>query len=189
MNGKKLLIELFAIALYITVKKWYGEYETFYRQEKDWKEKGVPLPRETAANWYNTCALEYYFPIYEKLHEELIHRSVIHADEVPCQVLHEEGRDATAKSYMWVYLSGTDGLPPIVLYGYRTGRSGDHPIDFLNGFTGMLQCDGYAAYGRIYVLSQYQLCFQYIVTVFSIFSFFSLMVYLIQTFSIQFISA
>ena len=121
----------------------------FYRQEKDWKEKGVPLPRETAANWYNTCSLEYLSPIYEKLHEELIHRSVIHADEVPCQVLHEEGRDATAKSYMWVYLSGTDGLPSIVLYDYRTGRSGDHPIDFLNGFTGMLQCDGYAAYGRI----------------------------------------
>lgn len=121
----------------------------FYRQEKDWKEKGVPLPRETAANWYNTCSLEYLSPIYEKLHEELIHRSVIHADEVPCQVLHEEGRDATAKSYMWVYLSGTDGLPSIVLYDYRTGRSGDHPIDFLKGFTGMLQCDGYAAYGRI----------------------------------------
>lgn len=121
----------------------------FYRQEKDWKEKGVPLPRETAANWYNTCSREYISPIYEKLHEELIHRRVIHADEVPCQVLHEEGRDATAKSYMWVYLSGTYGLPSIVLYDYRTGRSGDHPIDFLKGFTGMLQCDGYAAYGRV----------------------------------------
>ena len=62
----------------------------FYRQEKDWKEKGVPLSRETAANWYNTCTLEYLSPLYEKLHKELIHRSVIHADEVPCQVLHDE---------------------------------------------------------------------------------------------------
>ncbi|MEQ2803206.1 transposase, partial [Anthropogastromicrobium aceti] len=60
----------------------------FYRQEKDWKEKGVPLPRETAANWYNTCALEYLLPIYQAMHVELISRSVIHADEVPCQVLH-----------------------------------------------------------------------------------------------------
>ena len=44
----------------------------FYRQEKDWKEKGVPLPRETAANWYNTCALEYLLPIYQAMHVELI---------------------------------------------------------------------------------------------------------------------
>lgn len=121
----------------------------FYRQEKDWKEKGVPLPRETAANWYNTCALEYLLPIYQAMHVELISRSVIHADEVPCQVLHEEGKAATSKSYMWVYLSGTDGEPKIVLYDYCSGRGGDHPIKFLAGFTGMLQCDGYSAYGRI----------------------------------------
>ena len=69
--------------------------------------------------------------------------------EVPCQVLHEEGKSATSKSYMWIYLSGTDGLPPIILYDYRPGRSGGHPIEFLSGFTGLLHCDGYAAYGRI----------------------------------------
>ena len=73
------------------------------------------------------------------MHVELISRSVIHADEVPCQVLHEEGKDATSKSYMWVYLSGTDGEPKIVLYDYCSGRGGDHPIKFLAGFTGMLQ--------------------------------------------------
>ena len=34
----------------------------FYRQEKYWKQLGAPLPRETAANWFNTCALEYLEP-------------------------------------------------------------------------------------------------------------------------------
>ena len=121
----------------------------FYRQSKDWLQKGVPVPRETAAHWYNTCSLEYLFPIYEALHQELLRREVIHADEVPCQVLHEEGKAATSRSYMWIYLSGTDGLPPVILYDYRPGRSGDHPVDFLSGFTGMLHCDGYSAYGRI----------------------------------------
>lgn len=121
----------------------------FYRQEKDWKQKGVPLPRETAANWYNSCALEYLLPVYQALHRELLNREVIHADEVPCQVLHEEGKDASSKSYMWIYLSGTDGKPGIALYDYRPGRSGDHPIEFLSGFTGLLHCDGYSAYGRI----------------------------------------
>lgn len=66
----------------------------FYRQSKDWIQKGVPVPRETAAHWYNYCALEYLSPIYESLHQELLAREVIHADEVPCQVLHEQGRAA-----------------------------------------------------------------------------------------------
>ena len=121
----------------------------FYRQSKDWLEKGVPVPRETAAHWYNYCSLEYLFPVYEAMHQELLTREVLHADEVPCQVLHEEGKSATSKSYMWIYLSGTDGKPPIILYDYRPGRSGDYPIEFLSGFTGMLHCDGYSAYGRI----------------------------------------
>ena len=68
---------------------------------------------------------------------------------MPCQVLHEEGKEADTTSYMWIYLSGTDGEPPIVLYDYRPGRSGDYPIEFLCGFQGMLHCDGYSAYGRI----------------------------------------
>jgi transposase len=93
----------------------------FYRQSKDWLQKGVPVPRETAAHWYNHCALTYLLPIYENLHQELLLREVIHADEVPCQVLHEEGRDATSRSYMWIYLSGTDGRPQIILYDYRPG--------------------------------------------------------------------
>ena len=121
----------------------------FYRQEKDWRQKGVPLPRETAAHWYNYCALTYLLPVYDVLHRELLVRDVIHADEVPCQVLHEEGRDASSKSWMWIYLSGTDGKPPIVLYDYRPGRKGSYPAEFLSGFSGMLHCDGYSAYGKI----------------------------------------
>lgn len=121
----------------------------FYRQAKDWRQKGVPVPRETAAHWYNSCALNYLLPIYEELHQELLCREIIHADEVPCQVLHEEGKSATSTSYMWIYLSGTDGRPPVILYDYQPGRSGDYPIEFLSGFTGMLHCDGYSAYGRM----------------------------------------
>ena len=50
---------------------------------------------------------------------------------------------------MWIYLSGSDGLPGIVLYDYRPGRGGENPIEFLSGFKGLLHCDGYSAYGRI----------------------------------------
>ena len=121
----------------------------FYRQEKAFRELGVPVGRDTLANWFNQCALTYLMPVVERLHQELLGREVIHADEVPCQVLHEEGKKATSKSYFWIYATGTDGKPKVILYDYRPGRSGDHPIEFLNGFKGLLHCDGYAAYGRI----------------------------------------
>lgn len=122
----------------------------FYRQEKDWLQKGVPIPRGTAARWFNFCGLEYFLPVYEVMHEELAtHRDILHVDEVPCQVLKEEGREAEKKSYMWIYSSGTDGKPKIILYDYRPGRSGDHPIEFLKGFSGTVHCDGYQAYGRL----------------------------------------
>jgi transposase len=126
-----------------------GRYMPFYRQEADWEQKGVPLSRETAANWYNTCALRYLRPVYDELHRQLVSRDVIHADETTCQVLHEKGKTPESRSYMWIYTSGTDGLPPIALYDYRSGRSGDYPVEFLAGFHGMLQCDGYSAYGRV----------------------------------------
>ena len=121
----------------------------FYRQGKYWKQLGVPLLRETAANWFNSCALEYLEPVYQVLHKRLLEREVLHADEVPCQVLHEEGKDASSKSYIWVYLTGTDGLPKIVLYDYKPGRSGSYPAEFLKGFHGMLHCDGYQGYNRV----------------------------------------
>ncbi len=126
-----------------------GNHMPFYRQETDWKQKGVPLPRETTANWYNYCSLEYLFPVYDCLHQELLRRDVIHVDEVPCQVLHEKGKEATSKSYMWIYLSGTDGKPAVVLYDYQPGRGGEYPIEFLSGYTGIIHCDGYSAYGMI----------------------------------------
>ncbi|MGC6176910.1 IS66 family transposase [Lacrimispora sp. 38-1] len=50
---------------------------------------------------------------------------------------------------MWIYLTGSDGLPPIVLYDYAAGRSGKYARDFLEGFNGLLQCDGYQGYNKV----------------------------------------
>ena len=120
----------------------------YYRQEACMAQFGLELPRETMANWYIRCALEYFQPVYERLHGLLLQREVIHADETTCQVLHERGRAAESTSYMWLYLSGSDGLAPIVLYEYQAGRSGDFPKAFLNGFSGIVQCDGYSGYNK-----------------------------------------
>lgn len=120
-----------------------------YRQEADWKQMGVKLPRATLANWIIKCGMEYLKPIYDRLHEHLLKRGGIQADETPCQVLKEDGKEATSKSYMWLYGSGNDGLPPIRIYEYQPSRGGYHAEKFLAGFSGYLTCDGFSGYNKL----------------------------------------
>ena len=121
----------------------------YYRQESGMFQLGVKLPRETMANWCIQGAGKYFYPLFERMHELLIQRELIHADETTCQVLREEGKAAESISYMWIYLSGNDGLPPIILYDYQAGRAGKYAQQFLEGFHGMLQCDGYQGYNKV----------------------------------------
>lgn len=62
---------------------------------------------------------------------------------------HEVRKELGIKTAMWIYLSGSDGLPPIVLYDYQPGRGGKYAQSFLEGFTGLFQCDGYQGYSII----------------------------------------
>ena len=121
----------------------------YYRQESLFDQLGAKIPRETLANWCIIASRDYLYPIYEMLHNELLHRDIIHADETVCQVLRENGKTAQSTSYMWIYRSGSDGLPGIVMYEYQPGRSGDYPKHFLEGFHGLLQCDCYQGYNKV----------------------------------------
>lgn len=52
-------------------------------------------------------------------------------------------RRAQTKSYMWLFRSGEDDGPPIILYKYSETRSGNTAAEFLDGFHGYLMCNGY----------------------------------------------
>lgn len=127
----------------------YAYAMPYYRMEMQWLQEGVKLPRARMAHWVIYCAKNYLKPVYQRLHEHLVKRDVLHADEVPCQVLREDGRPAKAKSYMWIYLTGDDGGPGIVLYNYKPGRKGEYAKGFLKGFSGFLHCDGYQGYNSL----------------------------------------
>lgn len=54
---------------------------------------------------------------------------------------------------MWLYCTGSDSpnnseIPNIVLYDYQSGRAGQCVVDYLQGFTGYLQVDGYVGYEK-----------------------------------------
>ena len=121
----------------------------YYRQEKDWKQYGVEITRATMANWVIRNSEAFFLPMYEYFHRKLLERGFAMADETPLQVLHEPERRAQTKSYMWLFRSGEDGGPPIILYKYSETRAGDNAIDFLHGFKGYLMCDGYSGYNKV----------------------------------------
>lgn len=121
----------------------------FYRQEKDWKQYGVAITRATMANWVIRNADEFFRPMYDYFQRKLLERKFLMADETPLQVLHEEGRRAQTKSYMWLFRTGEDGEYPIILYHYSKTRAGDNAVNFLEGFKGYLMCDGYSGYNKV----------------------------------------
>ena len=120
-----------------------------YRMEQDFMRRGLELSRQTMSNWMIACADAWLVPLYERLHQQLLLADIINADETELQVLREPGRRAQTKSYMWLYRTGSYAEHPIVLFEYQPGRGSKYPLDFLNGFKGYLQTDGYAGYDAL----------------------------------------
>jgi hypothetical protein len=120
-----------------------------YRQAQELQRAGIDLNRQTLANWTVRASVLYLKPLYDLLHEELVKRDVLFADETTLEVLREPGREPSADSFMWLYRTGGDTDKHIVLYEYQQGRSGDFPKAFLAGFSGYLHVDGYAGYHKL----------------------------------------
>lgn len=118
----------------------------FYRQEALFKRIGALLNRGTMARWLIEVA-EKLMPLYNLLQDHLLSRDYLQMDETIVQVLKEDGKKATSKSYMWVRYAA--GINPIVLYDYAPTRSGQVPIELLEGFKGYLQVDGYDGYSQV----------------------------------------
>ncbi|MGE9899312.1 IS66 family transposase [Mitsuokella multacida] len=70
----------------------YQQSMPLYRQEREWKEIGIPLSRATRANWVIRPAEDWLMPLVSRLQQDLLQQDVIHADETPVQVHKEKGR-------------------------------------------------------------------------------------------------
>ena len=89
---------------------WSGDHQSYYGK------LGAPEFRSV-----------FFFLMYEYFHRKLLKRGFVMADETPLQVLHEPERRAQTKSYMWLFRSGEDGGPPIILYKYSETGPGTMP--------------------------------------------------------------
>ena len=118
----------------------------FYRQAKQFSRLSIELSRSTLVSWAMTVA-KACEPLVGLFKEEILAHNIVNIDETTVQVLQEENRANTSTSYIWVFLGG-DPERPTVFYDYHPTR-GSQALDFLQGFTGTIQTDGYVSYNAL----------------------------------------
>ena len=129
----------------------YADHLPLYRQAQIYARQGINLDRSTLADWVGHAAW-HLRPLHERLLARLKQRPRLFADETTAPVL-DPGRGRTKTGQFWAYAAddrpwgGPD--PPGVAYVYASDRTAERPMCHLEGFTGILQVDGYAGYRKL----------------------------------------
>jgi len=116
----------------------------YYRQEIQFTEIGAAISRQDMSNWQQQVH-EKLKPLFDMLKEVVKSGPVIQMDETVVQVMGEEERSDIQKSYMWLARGG----PPdkkVIWYEYHPTRAASNAVEFLQGYRGYLQTDGYDGY-------------------------------------------
>jgi transposase len=127
---------------YLMVSK-FADALPFYRQERIFARMGVELSRTTMCSWAIAVA-DRLSPLLHLMRDQIRAGPYVQIDETPLQVLEDPG----STSQMWVYRGG-EPHSPTLFYAYHPSRSGDVPYEFLDGYRGWVQTDGYAGYNKL----------------------------------------
>jgi len=134
----------------IAVSK-YADGLPLYRQEAIYARDKVELDRSLMAQWMGRLGFELE-PLSDHVLLRIKQGPRVFADETTLPTL-EPGAGKAKKAYLWAYASDGrpfgGGDPPMVAYRFEDSRSGGCVLRHLNGYHGILQVDGYAAYHRL----------------------------------------
>ena len=128
----------------------YGQHQPLNRQRDRYAREGVDLSLSTLADQVGACTVALR-PLHDLIEAHVMAAKRLHGDDTPVPVL---ARGKTATGRAWVYVrddapfGGAD--PPAALFRYSRDRSGDHPVEHLKTFAGILQADIYAGFNRLY---------------------------------------
>jgi transposase len=121
-----------------------------YRQQAIYARDQVELDRSLMAQWMGKVGFELE-PLADYLFSRIKQGERVFADETTLPTL-APGSGQVKTAYLWAYarddrpIGGT--APPMVAYRFEDSRSGDCVARHLEGYGGILQVDGYAAYHR-----------------------------------------
>ena len=127
----------------ITMKYQLGV--PFYRYATYLVTKGINISDTDIGNWA-AKAIDRLNPLYELLKEKLFNTAInaMHIDETPLKIIDEKKK----KCYMFVYTS-TVWDSPIMIYDFNSTRKCDRTAEFLKGYTGYIEVDGYSGYNML----------------------------------------
>jgi len=134
-----------ALSAVVTAK--YCDALPLYRLVDIFGRGGLNISRGTLANWCIKAGI-ILKPLVKSMQQHLLNEYSLCADETRVQVL-DEGDNPSSNSQMWVYRSNEVSKQPVVIYDYQAGRSRACAEEFLSGYQGYLQCDGYSVYDGI----------------------------------------
>jgi transposase len=129
----------------------YAWHLPLYRQSQMLAAQGLDIRRSVLAFWVGYAANELK-PLYLRLRELILGSGKIAVDETKAPVL-DPGRGRVKQGYFWAIArddrpwGGTD--PPAIAFTYAPGRGAVHALKLLDGYCGVVQCDGYTAYKKL----------------------------------------
>ena len=135
-----------ALLAYIIASK-YADGLPLYRLEGMLKRYGGDISRSNMAHWIVRLQ-DVFQPLINLIREVQLEGNYLQADETRIQVLKETGKTAQSDKWMWVIRGG----PPdkqSVLFEYDPSRAGAVAERLLDGFSGVLQADGYSGYSKV----------------------------------------
>jgi transposase len=122
----------------------FADHLPLYRQEAIFARAGLGIARSTLAQWVGSCGVQLQ-PLVDALKDDMLRRSVLHADETPIAML-KPGNGRTHRAYLWAYAPGAFEDMKAVVYDFCETRAGEHARAFLGDWKGSLVCDDYSGY-------------------------------------------
>ena len=121
-----------------------------HRQSRAFAREGVEIDVSTMADWMGAVSVALK-PMVEIIEAHVLAAQRLHVDDTPVPVL-AKGKTKTGR--LWTVVrddcpfGGTD--PPAAFYVYSPDRAGAHPEAFLRTWSGIMQADAYAGFGKLY---------------------------------------
>ncbi|MEZ7885209.1 MAG: IS66 family transposase [Bacteroidales bacterium] len=120
----------------------YGYHIPIQRQLEIFKNIGIDWSKSTVNSWI-ARVIQILSPLFEELERQVTKSPYLNIDETTIPIL-IKGESSTKKGYIWGVISPKDKL---VTFRYDQGsRSKKVLDDILEGYTGVIQSDGYAVY-------------------------------------------
>lgn len=130
---------------YLIVAK-YHYHLPLYRLEDDFRRRcGLELPRKTLCQWLGKAA-DLLSILYQSLRKRLLSGNYLQVDETFIRLMDPEIQGKTRRAYLWVM---TCPHTKDILFRFDGSRGNDAAREFLDGFCGTIQVDGWSAYENL----------------------------------------